>query len=328
MEKNNKKHLININNYEKYNPIIISVILTVVFEFIKELSILYLNQIDSNGVARKDSSKWHYVLCVVVGAIVFIVLFIVIAKINTYIKNIVYNAPNEEAYMKESFLRLKDLGLKRQKEVLTDIKQESSNNGYLEYSIIKHKKCIGLVVTSCYEFFKESFSGKGNLVNDLCFEVSFMTKSYKDNMITIVASDNDKHRQPPSMIKREENPNIYDKSETAELYKKYEKDPSSALGIQIEEDCSDTKKFVSLYEGQLEKIKSIAVLPVLSSDNKLLGTLVVCANMASFFKKKDSKFWHELLEIYSVELGYHFLALDYYISHGKDKLPENSLKPF
>ena len=78
----------------------------------------------------------------------------------------------------------------------------------------------------------------------------------------------------------------------------------------------------------IEKIKSIAVLPVVSSDNKLLGTLVVCTNMTSFFKKKDGRFWYELLDIYSAELGYHFVALDYYISHGKDKLPENLLNPF
>ena len=326
MENNSKRSFISIDAYEKYYPIIISITLTSIIELLKYLFKVVINYKDTNGVALKDAYPMSIIVCIFICIVLFIISFLIVIIINKRIRTIIYNTPSEEIYMKESFLRLKELGLLRQKELSPDSSQGLSN--HLEFFISTHQKCIGLVVSSCYEFFKESFSKKGSLQKDLNFEVSFMTKSYQDGKITIVASDNDKHRRPPSMEQRKTNPNIYDKSETAELYTRYKANPSEALAIHIEEDCTNPNAFVSLYEGQMEKIKSIAVLPVLSPDNVLLGTLVVCANKTSFFKKKDSSFWNELLEIYSVELGYHFLALDYCISCGEKVLPDSLKKPF
>ena len=72
----------------------------------------------------------------------------------------------------------------------------------------------------------------------------------------------------------------------------------------------------------------MAVLPILSPQNELLGTLVVCVNQANFFKKQERYFWNELLEIYSVELGYHYLALKYCISLNNRILSDSFKTPF
>ena len=327
-KKEYKKPLINSTTYEKYSVMVIPLILTCIIELLKFLYKAITNTPDANGVALKDAFPVVSIICIIIGIVLFIISFAIILGINYYIKTKKFNDPNEEKNMKDSFLRLKDFGSMRQKEFLTDVPSTGSSESHFDFLIKKHKNCIGLVVTSCYEFFKDSFSGKGNLVNDVSFEVVFMTKSYKDNQITIVASENDKHRVPPSMEQRKTNPCIYDKSETAELYKLYEDNPIDALSIHIVEDCSDPKQFERLYEGQRETIKSIAVLPVLSYNNELLGTLVVCVNKTSFFREKDHRFWHELLEVYSVELGYHFLVLDFCINHYGEYLSEDSKEPF
>ena len=65
------------------------------------------------------------------------------------------------------------------------------------------------------------------------------------------------------------------------------------------------------------------ILPVLSHKNELLGTLVIHCNQAGFFKTSRYDFWNERLEIFSVELGYHKLLLDYYIESNP-----NATKPF
>lgn len=326
--KEYKKPLISSTTYEKYSVMVIPLILTSVIELLKFLFKAITNTPDANGIALKDAFPVVNIICIIIGIVLFIISFTIILCINYYIKAKKFNNPNEEKNMKDSFLRLRDFGSMRQKEFLTDVPSTKSSKGSFDFLIKKHKNCIGLVVTSCYEFFKDSFSGKGNLVNDVSFEVVFMTKSYKDNKITIVASENDKHRVPPTMEQRKTNPCVYDKSETAELYKLYEDNPIDALTIHIVEDCSDPKQFEDLYKGQNEKIKSIAVLPVLSYNNQLLGTLVVCVNKTSFFREKDYQFWHELLEVYSVELGYHFLVLDFCINHYGEFLSEDSKIPF
>ena len=323
-----KRPLISNTTYEKYSMMIIPLILTGIIELLKCVFKTIISNSNANGVTLKDEFPAVYILCIIIGVIIFVILFAIILCINCLIKNKIFNYPNEEKNMKESFLRLKDFGSMRQKEFLIDAPSTGASVGRFDFLIKKHKNCIGLVVTSCYEFFKDSFSEKGNLVNDVSFEVVFMTKSYKDNKITIVASENDKHRVPPSMEQRKNNPDIYAKSETAELYKLYEENPVNALTIHIVEDCSDPNQFERLYDGQRETIKSIAVLPILSCNNELLGTLVVSVNKTSFFKEKDHQFWHELLEIYSVELGYHFLVLDFCINRYGEFLSEESKKPF
>ena len=84
------------------------------------------------------------------------------------------------------------------------------------------------------------------------------------------------------------------------------------------EDTSADKSYAKTYSDQKSRIKSSVILPVLSHKNELLGTLVVHCNQACFFKMERRDFWNELLEMFSVELGYQKLLLDYYIEEYSD----------
>lgn len=318
----NRKHKITKKIYDTIFSLLSPIILTFLIGVLKYL----YNYIIGNTL--EEALPWMKPICIVVCIILFIVLFCFVLFIDNFIKKKILNTPNEEKHMKDTFLRLKDFGYKRQDCFRTDSVSGDTGSKYVEFLIETHRKSIDLVVSTCLEFFKDSFSEQGNLVNEISFEVSFMSKSFIDDKITIVSSDNNKHRTPPSMLNRSSNPNIYDNTETGKLYKDYNDEASESLAIRIIEDCSAQTEFTALYDGEVDIIKSMALLPILSPQNELLGALVVCVNQAYFFKNKHRHFWKELLEIYSVELGYHYLALKSCISHNGSILSERFKKPF
>jgi hypothetical protein len=246
--------------------------------------------------------------------------------LNKCVEKILFYGPNEEKYMKESFLRLKEYGLKRQSSLAVDKTELECN--YADLIIKIHVQGITLMVHECYEFFKDSFIRQGELENEKSFEVSFMTKSYIDKEITIVASENEKHRTARSMLIRDYTPTIFQGTETYKIYEEYDSQKDKTLGIRIIEDCMNYDAFKTLHEDQAREIRSMAVLPVISSKNELLGTLVVCVNEVGFFKKIYSHFWGELLEIYSTEIGYHCLAIRNCITFADKQLSDDSKKPF
>lgn len=318
-----RKFKITRKTYDTICTFLIPIILTVLVELFKNLySYAIYSESSSGNILGKEFPQLKGFL-ILASIIVYLFLFWIILRINEWIKGVLFKDPDEEKYMKDTFLRLKDFGSKRQECFKTDFNYPT----YIEFLMETHKRSIDLVVSSCWEFFKDSFSGSENLVDEISFEVSFMSKSYKDNKITIVSSENNKHRIPRSMQLRKSESDIYGGTETGKLYNRYNNKPSKILTIHIIEDCSTEDEFTALYEGEIEDIKSMAVLPVLSPQNELLGTLVVCANQTNFFKKKERLFWNELLEIYSVELGYHYLALKYCIEHNDD-IEESLKKPF
>ena len=159
--------------------------------------------------------------------------------------------------------------------------------------------CLRNIVKSLYAHLEGEF-GEAELLHErIDFEVTFMTLSYVDNKITIPAFGNRSARAPLSMKMRAVNPNIYESTVTAELFK------STKPEIRIVEDTSDpNQQYRELYDGQLDRIKSSVVYPVFDDRNGLLGTLVVHCNRSNFFKRKDEIFWKELLERYAVQLAF------------------------
>lgn len=218
----------------------------------------------------------------------------------------------DDLYMKHAFLHIRKLGAERQESFHETLKKELPHPKTENFMISETMQNIYLVVQSCYEFFESAFSTTGQLVNDIEFESTFMTKSYVDNEITIPCSANKEKRIPLSMQYRATDKMIYSQTETAKVYAQ----PKPSM-ILIE-DTSAEAKYTELYADQKSRIKSTVVLPVLSHENKLLGTLVVHCNKKNFFKQDRYAFWKELLEIFSVEIGYHKLMLDYYISNNPD----------
>lgn len=163
------------------------------------------------------------------------------------------------------------------------------------------------VVESCYDLFDSRYTTSKSLVKAMDFEATFMTISYKDNYITIPASFNKERRAPHSMLKRDNNKEIYDGTETWKIYNQ-ERENETPRMIIIED--SQTKDYKSLYPNQKERIKSSIILPIFSPENKLLGTLVVHCKTTKFFRETKRSYWRELLEIFSVEIGKQKIILD------------------
>jgi GAF domain-containing protein len=172
---------------------------------------------------------------------------------------------------------------------------------------------IALIVQSAYQCFESQFGDSEKIDNRVEFEVTFMTKSYRDEFITIPAYANRYGRAPHSMQKRKENPKVFEDSMTAMVYK------SPRHDMRLIEDTADpAASYVELYPGQKMRIRSSVIYPILSEQNALLGTLVVHCNHAFFFRTGDSKFWSELLEIFARRLALEKVRLDFVYKH-KDK---------
>ena len=257
------------------------------------------------------------VKAIIVSSII-IITFVAIFLVSVLFENIklkIWPEYYDDQYMKHAFLKIRQLGSNRQKKF-----QESNNhteNDLANLFIEKTVQNMQLVVESCYDFFESAFSKTGQLLEPIKFESTFMTKSYIDSEITIPCSANKEKRTPVSMLMRKENIKILENTETAKIYKM--QNPQMVLV----EDTSVNTEYAETYDKQKERIKSSIILPVKSHENELLGTLVVHCNQDGFFKKSRYAFWNELLELFSVELGYHKLVLDYLVNNY-----ENVNKPF
>lgn len=152
------------------------------------------------------------------------------------------------------------------------------------------------LVNAAYDALEAAFGSASTIADRVDFEVTFMTKSYRDSLITIPAAANRDGTQPRSMILRQTNPRIYDASVTATVY--------AALkpGIVIVEDTS-AEQYQELYAGQKRRIQSTVVYPVFSDASELLGTLVVHCNKAGFFRRGRERYWTEFLEVFSKRLA-------------------------
>lgn len=210
----------------------------------------------------------------------------------------------DDRVMKHAFLKTRQLGSNRQR-----VFQENHNESLPlsnETAMIRETvQNMQLVVETCYDFFESVFSKTGQLIEPISFEATFMTESYNDNKLTIPCSANKEKRTPISMLFRADKKDIYDSTVTASVYS------MDRPKLVIIEDTAKEDNYIETYAEQKKRIKSSAVMPILSHDNALLGTLVVHCNQPNFFKKTRYDFWNELLELFSVELGYYKLYLDF-----------------
>ena len=179
-------------------------------------------------------------------------------------------------------------------------------------------KDVQRIVQAAYNTFEGSFGKSNTIEQRIDFEVTFMTKSYTDNEITIPASANREGRAPGSMILRENNPKIYDNTVTASVYR--ETRPTIHI---IEDTLNSEAGYHEIYSGQTDRIKSSIIYPVFSDKNILLGTLVVHCDKPGYFKKSDAKYWIEILEIFSKRIALCKLKLDMIVNHLKTADTEN-----
>lgn len=222
------------------------------------------------------------------------------------IKNAILKDYKYDTYVQKAYMVIQQLSLKSQA-ALQEIGDAKFGEEEMTLWIMKS---IQLTIDECYNFFCASFDSGINLIDEVKFEVTFMTLSYEDSKITIPFSCNKEHRRPRSMLMRKNGEkDIYDKTITADIYHEYEKNKNPL--IKIIENTSQDNSYKFLYNKQEDRIKSSIVLPVLSHNSKLLGTVVVHCNSGGFFKKDKQDFWYEIMQLFASEIGKYKLILDY-----------------
>ncbi len=115
------------------------------------------------------------------------------------------------------------------------------------------------IVQRAYETFEAGYGKASEAAERVDFEVTFMTKSYRDGRITIPAYANRDGRAPRSMVLRAEQPDIYDNTVTARIYR--EQRPSPHI---VEDTDAKAADYQELYPQQKKRIRSSIVYPVLS----------------------------------------------------------------
>lgn len=284
-----------INNYDQISTIVSS-ILSILLSMLA--SFFYAKLSDSNN----QTSESIYVEITLCFFVIF--LIVILSFLSKKVKNAIFKDDKYDLYIQKAYLAIQQLSLECQ-EVLQENCNKQLDNKNLSVWIIKSMQ---LSVEKCYEFFCNSFESGISLIDKIKFEVTFMTKSYKDNKITIPCSCNKERRTPISMLMRENSEgDIYDKTVTAEIYKEYEEHRKPTF--KIIEDTSKNYDFI--YDNQKDRIKSSIVLPILSHKSELLGTLVVHCDSIGFFKEKQRDFWYEIMQLFASEIGKYKLLLDY-----------------
>lgn len=294
-----------MNNYLKKNKDAIITTITSIFSIILALlsSFLY------------DYIKAHFDESFNLILIPYIIVNIyVIYRLSQFaykLRNKFLSDCEDNTYVLRAFVSMKSLENSQGEQLQEQLKDKTSISSALLASICINN--INSIINQCYEFFNNTFSTE-DLVKPVSFEVTFMTRSYIDNGITIPAARNREHTQPSSMLQRQSNPNVYSNTVTAEVYSEYESGKKPQMHIisdtNPQHKGSNQKEYHFLYEGQGDRIKSSIVLPIISHKNELLGTLVVHCNRPDFFKPKKKDFWRELLDIFSVEIAKEKIYLD------------------
>lgn len=238
-------------------------------------------------------------------------LVIGLSFLSARIKKYIFKDKDYNRYVQKAYLAIQDYSLESQSFLMEHDPQKLD-----EWFLFN----IQLAVNKCYDFFSSSFSSGEILIEETRFEVTYMTKSYKDKEITIPCSCNREKRTPTSMLMRHDNPTIYADTITAEIYREYDEHckPSFRVIENTANTSNEDTAYKFVYENQKDRIKSSVVLPVLSHKNELLGTLVVHCNTPSFFSKKQSTFWYEILQLFACEIGKNKLLLDTTIVEGNE----------
>jgi GAF domain-containing protein len=182
------------------------------------------------------------------------------------------------------------------------------------------------IVLAAYHAFESTYGKASSSEDRIDFEVTFMTKSIEDGKITIPAAANKDGRMPRSMELRKTNPDIYDNSVTADLYR------VQSPRIRIVENTDDlAHDYKELYPSQKNRIKSSVVFPILSNRNRLLGTLVVHCDRPNFFTTSKEKYWSDLLEIFAKRIALEVQRLKVahdFCRHGAPLACPNSKVPY
>jgi GAF domain-containing protein len=178
--------------------------------------------------------------------------------------------------------------------LLDEIKRAGSENSAQSDTdrALTSLQTIKELVNATYQTFESAYGQVRKGQERVDFEVTFMTKSLRDTYLTVAAAANKDNRMPRSLVLRERDVEIYERTVSADTYRA----PSPRITI-----VSDTgiEPYNELYPEQKKRIRSSIVYPVLTPDYELLGTLVVHCDKSRFFTPEKEKYLSDLLEIFA-----------------------------
>lgn len=157
------------------------------------------------------------------------------------------------------------------------------------------------------------------------FEVTFMTRSYRDGEITIPAWANRESKAPISLTMRKTNKRIYEGSITADIYRESLTRRPRPRMFESTQTAGDA--YQELYEGEKDRLRSTIIYPILGIQTDLVGTLVAHCDREGFFRNDDREFWFDLLEPFAARIALEKRRLDATVELGRASLPA-SVKPF
>lgn len=138
------------------------------------------------------------------------------------------------------------------------------------------------------------------------FKVNFMTRSFKDDEITIAAWANKAERRPSSLNRRAKDPRYYATTKAAEVYRMDEPLP---ILVDDTHRPEHSRNYV-LDSHQRDRIRSHLVWPVLSPRHDLLGTFVIDCTEMGFFRPEDELLWEDFCEAHARPLALEILRLN------------------
>ncbi len=239
-------------------------------------------------------------------SLAFIMIFVIIITVanvlKSHIEKIKRTAREEKETIAQAYILCDRVISASMKMIDDNLHLNGDYSGAIEGYPLKN---IQEIVDATYSTFESAYGVSVNIEKRIDFEVTFMTKSYVDNKITIPASKNRDGRSPQSMVLRKNKPDIYDKTVTASVYKEERPD------IQIIEDTTDPScRYAELYPKQQQRIKSSIIYPVKSDKNELLGTLVVHCDKPGFFNLSRKKYWCDLFDIFAKRIAIEKIKMD------------------
>jgi hypothetical protein len=249
----------------------------------------------------QELSNIKKILTISIVIIVALTLVILLSKLfNSYQEKLKLEIETEKATLFQAYTLCDRVITNRLKNI-----KKSDSDSELQSELITSKEALQDIIDAAYQTFESTY-GKTFINNErINFEVTFMTKSYVDDYITIPASANKDGRSPLSMVLRKTKPEIFENTISANIYRE------TRPNVKIIEDTSNQKfGYEELYAHQLDRIKSSIISPVFSNTNELLGTLVVHCDLTNFFNYDKLKYWTNLLEIFAKRLAFEKAKLD------------------
>ncbi len=146
-------------------------------------------------------------------SLAFIMIFVIIITVanvlKSHIEKIKRTAREEKETIAQAYILCDRVISASMKMIDDNLHLNGDYSGAIEGYPLKN---IQEIVDATYSTFESAYGVSVNIEKRIDFEVTFMTKSYVDNKITIPASKNRDGRSPQSMVLRKNKPDIYDKT--------------------------------------------------------------------------------------------------------------------